>query len=109
MEAKDLRMYNYIYKYGDIYEVWEETFSEMSYERDIKWDPIILTEEWLIKFGFSKDGEYYSKGYFHYHECGNIFIGNDHVSGGNVDANIKYVHQLQNLYFALKGIELQLK
>ena len=76
--------------------------------------PIPLTEEWLLKFGFvdknytlelkakrktivfnwfskvvstGKRSGYYSRKYRH----------------------IKYVHQLQNLYFALTGEELEVK
>ncbi len=73
-------------------------------------EPIELTEEWLIKFGFNEHGA--------------IFIGLDVSSqdlqitvGGDVliyDDNedfislneVKYVHQLQNLYHSLTGNEL---
>jgi len=72
---------------------------------------IPLTEEWLLKFGFKrkieddtpftypqvqfiKDAailEKYDKGF--------LYTG----------VHIQYVHQLQNLYFSLKGEELELK
>ena len=72
-----------------------------------KYEPIPLTEEWLLKFGFKKDGGYYSKGRKHYHFLSNKFyLGNDHVSSGNADARVMHIHQLQNLYFALTGEEL---
>lgn len=68
--------------------------------------PIQLTEEWLIRFGFEKlipNGSVYKLGDFHiqdfsplgFYECAN------HIK-------IEYVHQLQNLYFALTGEELKL-
>ena len=58
--------------------------------------PIPLTEEWLLKFGFIWDGDIkILKGYL-----------NDYVDG-NGEARLKYVHQLQNLYFALTGEELK--
>ncbi len=70
---------------------------------------IELTEEWLLKLGFEKDHLYFSKGSFHYHTHGIIFIGNDHVSSGHVDSYLKTVHQLQNLFFSLCGEELKIK
>ena len=80
-------------------------------------EPIPLTEEWLIKFGFEL---YENAGiYGLYRE---IFPP---VSGFEITADsegywywpsgmfnatkIKYVHQLQNLYFALTGEELTYK
>ena len=88
--------------------IWVDEMPDYHYEMDIELiEPIPLTEDWLLKFGFEKDNEYYSKGTKHYHlPSKSFYSGNDHVSGGNVDARIKYVHQLQNLYFALTGEEL---
>ena len=78
--------------------------------------PIPLTEEWLLKFGFGKSED---------HEVGHNtdlnfnFYYDWHFkrfrieSGFNSDndwivpmPHIQYVHQLQNLYFALTGKEL---
>ena len=79
--------------------------------------PIPLNEDWLVKFGFENvDDEIdYSEFVLNYVTIeGN---GSDkqepfHFVRG-VDyrerkTEIKYVHQLQNLYFALTGIELTL-
>lgn len=62
---------------------------------------IPLTEEWLIKFGFERWNDVYN----FYHKLNGVEIenGNIYVGHGN---EIKYVHQLQNLYFALTGEEL---
>lgn len=68
--------------------------------------PIPLTEEWLLKFGFNK-----FKG--NNTDC---FLDDFETScnmelffwKGTQIKNIKYVHQLQNLYFALTGEELTL-
>lgn len=80
--------------------------------------PIPLTKEWLIEFGFDK-----------YRGCYQIFLPNIQDKGAmylsfeNVSTiaslcdmrerletvnltNVNYVHQLQNLYFALTGEEL---
>lgn len=81
--------------------------NNIHYAEFVDFKPIPITEEWLLKFGFHKDGEYYSNGTKHYHLPSNCFYsGNDHVSGGNVDARIIYVHQFQNLFFSLCGKEL---
>lgn len=83
--------------------------------------PVKLTEEWLIKFGFDKDSQ--NKYRLYSENCGLIGIcehkelyTNKHLSfffniGGSysvssIDIQIKHVHQLQNLYFALTGEEL---
>ena len=72
--------------------------------------PIPLTEEWLLKFGYIKGKIYYTQ-----KECGIIsFYFNDlHELKCEVYdwtyENIQYVHQLQNLYFALTSEELKIK
>jgi hypothetical protein len=70
--------------------------------------PIPLTEEWLLKFGFEKvSGWDYYKGWIKdYVELECDCYGFDYVN--NIDKEVKHVHQLQNLYFALTGKELEL-
>ncbi len=72
---------------------------------------ILLTEEWLIKLGFTRDGSYWSHPYINLlvvHTVENkevIMCPNTKYA-----SIIKYVHQLQNLYFVLTGgQELKLK
>lgn len=70
--------------------------------------PIPLTEEWLVKFGFE---QYNNTNHYYYSnesyivkinsEFGYLFYSIDHKP-------IKYVHQLQNLYFSLTGEELEI-
>jgi hypothetical protein len=70
------------------------------------WDrikPIPLTEEWLLKFGF--DGWDLGK-YTLIRTNGNFFITGHK---GPIAQNIFFVHQLQNLYFALTNEELTIK
>ena len=72
--------------------------------------PIPLTEEWLLKFGFKQFGD---------NSCkiktlhGNIYVDyfrNVCYPGNNFSIHkFKYVHQLQNLYLALTGNELEIK
>lgn len=82
-------------------------------------DPIPLTEEWLEKFGFEfeKPKSKLSTAKWHIKNLDeNNKIGvNLQVQlfsiGEGVDwifpMKIEYLHQLQNLYFALTGIELE--
>lgn len=65
--------------------------------------PIPLTEEWLLMFGFNGwDIGHYTLALTN----GNFF----HIDNESpIARNVKYVHQLQNLYFALTGEELKLK
>lgn len=70
---------------------------------------VLIDVEHLEAFGFEQDGDIFSKGYLHYNLDTNYFYsGNDHISGGNPDTKVEYVHQLQNLYFALTAEELTL-
>ena len=86
--------------------------------------PIPLTEDWLKKFGFKKEKvSTYDKADYHwiysfiynkhYHsdisvakikENGElyIFVG----EGSPIPNDIKYIHELQNLHYALTGREL---
>jgi len=69
--------------------------------------PIPLTEEKLLKFGFEN---IYDELLFYNGYCDLIFNDNRvslRVEGQWLSFDVEYVHQLQNLYFALKGIELQ--
>lgn len=76
-----------------------------------KIQPIPLTEEWLVRMGFEK---YSDGGDLHGIDCfyckrklkGAISLP-DFMFNGFIQ--IKHVHQLQNLYFALTGEELTIK
>lgn len=76
--------------------------------------PIPLTEEWLLKFGFNKEGNTIYKELNGF-EFGTIntnrykprFYLQTQGSTSNITLPIKFVHQLQNLYFALTGEELK--
>jgi hypothetical protein len=96
---------------------------------DIKSIPI--TEKWLIKFGFTKyewmDGCFIKTSFgdlmiqFFRDEIhlfftkvsvdskGMMFDGRRFVGDKKTFTKIQYVHQLQNLYFALTGEELTIK
>ncbi len=82
-----------------------------------EYNPIPLTEEWLLKFGWFKEDymNYCSEEptefcipmmrivNFKPNEGETMFMCNKN------GVRLKHVHQLQNLYFALTGKELKLK
>ena len=70
------------------------------------YEPIELTEDWLFKFGFEKlNYTYWAKGLaVHNHDIVSFYMLYEQNR-----TYIKYVHQLQNLYFALTGEELKIK
>jgi hypothetical protein len=74
-------------------------------------EPIPLTEEWLIKYGFKYDGHtYYSKKIDKDTQF-SIIVDIGREKGYLVNIGIKlikldYVHKLQNLYFELRDEEL---
>ena len=107
--------YNKLKSSGKIEKVW--------YTIDLcNLSPITLTEEWLLRFGFEKDGEYYSIHLFDYKYCLKYadfrsdwgfyieYIDSPLLSDEDVkyfvSCGTKYVHQLQNLYCSLTGNEL---
>ena len=85
------------------------------FELPIKHQPIPLTEEWLVRFGFEKAITAFTY-FWHYKKIrisqNDTFVGKDTflcmLIGNNLGTNIQHVHQLQNLYFALAGEELTL-
>lgn len=83
--------------------------------------PIPLTEDWLLKFGFNKD---YKKGYIGIDVNNSDFVLTEPFIIGEWQnycvfefktgllsrfTEVKYVHQLQNIFFALTGKELEIK
>ena len=77
-------------------------------------EPIPLKEDWLIKLGFecltNSVEERFRKGDFNwYSSLGSVVIELDNgISSYDLHTDCKYVHQLQNLYFALLGEELEI-
>jgi hypothetical protein len=71
--------------------------------------PVEITEQWLIDFGFRKDEElnyrWYIDDWLAYDLDDNCIRISDSWEFGKR----KYVHELQNLYFAITGTELEMK
>ncbi len=76
-------------------------------------DPILLTEDWLVKLGFEKTMTWT----YTIDLLGSLklvyYLGEKGWSLGFKNysdfSNLKYLHELQNLYFALTGVELEMK
>lgn len=70
-----------------------------------KFIPIQLTEEWLLKFGLLKtrEGSFLLGSYelINYENSYRVLLPKNGIL-----STIKYVHQLQNLYFSFTGEEL---
>lgn len=76
-------------------------------------EPIPLTEEWLLKMGFQYNGNVLilklKDVVFDEGNCIEYFKGKDYTEikfGYYGNSHIKFVHQLQNLYYSLTGEEL---
>ena len=128
MEATELRIFNFVY---DNANQSEGIVTGINYDPDVSgivievWyvdcttdriEPIPLTEEWLFKFGFRDNNYSFDKDIFHISWSVRVISTNvrslfflDGEIPDDWKINIKYVHQLQNLYFALTGEELEIK
>lgn len=75
--------------------------------------PIEITEEWLLSFGFAidpiEDDERFAKlkyGDFEFMSDYSVDFKSVYIRLNKSTIELKYVHQLQNLYFALTNQEL---
>ena len=129
LKASDLRTGNKLLFLGDVVTFkniteiredgifWIKTFEPKIESKNFHFKPIPLTEEWLIKLGFTwsiahqgffkKDFYYVIDFYETYPKVEGCiaFLNKNHRNGEKL-LSVKYVHELQNLYFALTGSEL---
>jgi len=118
MEANELRVNNFVeiemntgwrlrkVRGYDIYNIHGiDEYDKANYR------PIPLTEEWLLKFGFEKEDYMNNNLYTKVFGLRIFTIGIKTERGYEFDGwkQLKYVHSLQNLYFALTGEELTIK
>ena len=104
IKANELRIGNLYNHNGEIREVTPSTIEEV-WNSERSWvKPIQLTEEWLLKFSFEHREFSFDKGSFFLskRKGKNEYLYQAHTNRFQV----KYVHQLQNLYFSLTGREL---
>ncbi|MDV3461784.1 hypothetical protein CMV04_12265 [Elizabethkingia anophelis] len=109
MEVKELRIGNYVNHNGFAPVTIDAVDIIHCQQHSEAYKPIELTEEWLLKLGFRKSESLSN--------CTKATNGYKFdFAGGEVlylDSirleHIKYIHQLQNLHFALGGEELTIK
>lgn len=114
MEANELKIHEgYFYGLDNLKEVkviWKKYDKANILEIGIEYPTAIvdldrligipLTEEWLLNFGYKfAQGHYFILGH-------SIWVCNDLLICNKNGIIIKYVHQLQNLFFALTNKEL---
>lgn len=115
MDARELRIGNYIQYFGNVVQVegivnesngfgLQLNGGDFASINSNSLEPIPLTEEWLVKFGFDS-----CKSPNKDIQVGIVENEMSFVWRGFVLKKIQHVHQLQNLYFALTGEELTLK
>lgn len=123
LTAQELRIGNLVNYQGKIIKV-EGIHNRTIYHSDRQFDqvgvdgyktfePIPITEEWLLKFGFGKsdEHEYGSNehdlfGFYYDYHFNKFYL--DTPEDNIYIPFIKYVHQLQNLYISLTNTELKL-
>lgn len=127
MEAKELRIGNYLRDMVskttlEVIELTKDDIVTYVIDRNkfpLKegWglEPIPLTEEWLLKFRFDK--RYHTDSndcYYHQDSDITLFLKSDvrginfpYVMINRETIKVEFVHQLQNLYFAIKRHELE--
>ena len=109
IESRELRIGNWVNHNGTPIELTRNRFKLSVFTLGCsEIEPIPLTEEWLERFGFEKRKISYLYGYGNFLYDYRLKLWTWYGIQLH-DYLITYVHQLQNLYFALTGEELQLK
>lgn len=133
MKASELRLGNIIKLGGNTLNTYQtykpvkvclaflnEIFAENEERPDAElsvYQPVGLTDEWLLRLGFEMDNSGVEKDHQDYCEwyqrkfpiIGELITNSDMSFVFDIETDtlrIRYVHQLQNLYFALTGCEL---
>lgn len=137
MKASEFRIGNWIRARGENWQVRSVSYWEVAYElttdSGFRWHSqsattikgILINEDWLMKFGFKKvkPSSFDKDDYEWIYEIGkrtntrNFDVSVGKYTDGNLVAflysgdalDIQFVHQLQNLYHAIVGEELQIK
>jgi hypothetical protein len=118
MKASELRIGNY-YMFADndgivcrqVKEIKHNQFGLLSDYDGVNFEncrPLNLTEDWLFKFGFKG-----TEGYYYDSEIGAIeFYYEEEILVCDIynyrNESVEYVHQLQNIFFALTNKELKI-
>lgn len=127
MKISELRLGNYVKIDGEIHRITLEHFGDPEILK--RFEPIPLTEDWMIKWRWLKKPENGRFGYIYFmphfdynflverdwQEYPSHFFGHEYTDAPDESDNhvhhhfsfdLKYVHQLQNLFFSCSGDEL---
>lgn len=107
MKANELRIGNWVSN-GEIeFQITSKDIYHLDvYVGRVIANPISITPEWLERVGFvSKPNNLFILGKIELR----YYRGRSDVLVRGINVSYKYVHQLQNLYFALTGEELEYK
>lgn len=119
LSARELRIGNYLEHYGNLAHVTWDVICDVEAGKG-NYRPVPINEEWLEKFGFKKTPHYIELEFglmsIDFNRLSNefsLYVTNgekfEDYEGTSIPIDIKYVHDLQNLYFALRGTELTRK
>ena len=107
MDNKEIRIGNLIKRNGILVTVDEQTFWDMKSNPD-QYEPIMINEYWLKRFGFKEDPDgVYRRGGRELIEVFFFSAGFVVSSQSIALPDVDFIHQLQNLYFALTGNEIK--
>ena len=124
IKANELRIGNYVERHNKVTGVKDVVQVDgctplLAFEgmTTLKFNPIPFSEEWLLKFGFKNIDSTYTidndrfEFSFMFYDAWNLYY-KEKKGFGCDEINLTgfwNIHQLQNLYFALTGTELELK
>lgn len=112
ISPKDLRIDNLLYQKNTALVAKVSSISKSGFSctdefgvaiKNGLFEPIPITEQWLIRLGFE-----YNKHYFACYSLGDFYIDKDDYILQDIDMTVKfqYVHELQNAVHALTKKEL---
>ena len=117
IKTNELRIGNLVFL-NDKQKVWEimDGFDIDEMTENSTVDPIPISEEWFLNFGFNRitTNEYWfviplKDRSLNVSTVGSVEIKSWDMLCISIGCVCEYVHQLQNLYFALTGNELNIK
>jgi len=114
MTAKEFRVGNFVRqpnRLGRVQEVWREAVRIEGYNNAYDYnhtEPIPITEEWLIDFGFDLVVKEGNQGEFRVYQLNEITYNTNHGWWWRHRLPIqpRFIHELQNLFYAITGKEL---
>lgn len=103
IDATELRLDNWVLGDGSPTQVTQMDFEQWTFDHI---EPLPLTAEILQSSGFYKLDRFFEKDEILLLNVDNVYLYH-YSNRSDKRATLKYVHQLQNLYFALTGEELE--